>query len=74
MGGKRIVIEFKLCDPRACAPHAGTCAACKACKLKLLIQEAPLEPPMLVSQRMCVGCGECVKECPRGALVVGSGP
>lgn len=71
MGKKRLVVEFKKCEPRKCNPEAGVCRACAACNKKLLIQESADEAPMLVSERMCVGCGDCVHVCPCGALRVG---
>jgi Fe-S-cluster-containing hydrogenase component 2 len=39
----------------------------------LLIQEDPFEEPMLLSAKMCVGCGDCVKVCPFGAINIEQG-
>jgi translation initiation factor RLI1 len=72
MGNKRVVIDFKKCSPQVCAPDSGICPACSVCTHKLLVQEDPNDAPMLISERMCVGCGDCVLLCPCGALTMGS--
>jgi ATP-binding cassette subfamily E protein 1 len=73
MANKRAIVEFKKCNPRVCAPTTGICPAVKTCKHKLLVQESPHDAPMLISERMCVGCGDCAKPCPCGAIVIRSG-
>ena len=52
-------IDFDLCDPQKCDGEIGRCAAVACCTHKLLEQELPYEPPLLLSKRMCVGCGDC---------------
>ena len=66
-------IDFDRCDPRSCNSGDGSCAAARACTHKILEQEAPCEPPMLLSLRLCVGCGTCVAACPLGAVQIKSG-
>ena len=68
--GKWASVDFKTCDPAECDQKGGTCPASKTCTHKLLLQEAPGEGPMLISMKMCVGCGDCVKACPLGAIKI----
>ncbi|MBN1836021.1 MAG: 4Fe-4S binding protein [Spirochaetales bacterium] len=66
-------IDFDRCDPRRCNGGDGVCLAARACTHKILEQEAPFDPPMLLSLKLCVGCGNCVTECPFGAIQIRSG-
>ncbi len=61
-------VDFNLCNPDECNGTDGVCIATKACTRKLLEQEDPYEPPVLLSSTMCSGCAQCVRECPLGAL------
>lgn len=58
---KRALIDYRRCDPALCPE--GICAAARACKRRVLRQEAPFEVPM-PSPLPCRGCGDCVRECP----------
>ena len=65
-------IDFNLCDPASC-DGGGRCAASVRCTRKLLEQEEPYEAPMLISKRLCVGCGNCVASCPCDAILISVG-
>ena len=66
-------IDFEKCDPTRCDADHGVCQAARSCRHKLLEQEDPKDSPMLLSIRMCVGCGTCVPACPLGAIEIKSG-
>lgn len=68
--GKWARVDFNLCDPNSCDAAAGGCAASERCTHKLLEQEEPYEVPMLLSKRLCVGCGSCAKNCSCSAIVI----
>jgi translation initiation factor RLI1 len=61
------------CLPDKCGQEHGLCQAVDACKHNMLEQEEPYEVPMLISRKMCVGCGDCVKACPLQAIMLSSG-
>jgi ferredoxin len=65
MPGKQTLIDYQKCDPQAC--ERGVCAAALACRLKVLYQEAPYEPPE-PPPYPCRGCEDCVRICPLGAI------
>ena len=68
MAKKKAVINFHSCFPGTCDRIHGKCRAMKACKKRLLEQEIPFDPPFLISQTMCHGCGACKKACPLCAI------
>ena len=61
-------IDFEKCRPEECDPERGICRAAAACTHKVLEQEDPFDPPMLLSMKLCVGCGDCVTVCPLAAI------
>jgi translation initiation factor RLI1 len=70
---KSTQIDFNRCDPTACDGGSGLCQAVQACSRKLLEQEDPFDPPLLLSARLCRGCGACVSACPLGAIGITNG-
>jgi translation initiation factor RLI1 len=70
---KNTRIDFDLCNPERCGGATGICIAAQACTRKLLEQEDPFEPPVLLSSSMCSGCAKCVRECPLGAISISGG-
>jgi NAD-dependent dihydropyrimidine dehydrogenase PreA subunit len=70
---KTVEVDFNLCRPGECGGPDGTCIAAEACTRKLLEQENPYEPPVLISSSMCSGCAKCVRECPLNALKISGG-
>ncbi len=70
LGSKYAVVNYQACEPRKCNPKHGFCKAAQVCSHSILIQEEPGEPPMLLSARLCVGCGDCVRECPFKAISI----
>jgi len=67
MPSKIALVDFGKCDPKKC--ENGVCLAAKACKRKLLRQEAPYEPPM-PDPSLCKACGDCVLACPAKAIQI----
>jgi translation initiation factor RLI1 len=70
---KYACIDFDKCLPSECGDRSGTCAAALACTRKVLEQEDPADSPVLLSMRLCVGCGDCVRACSIGAIEIKSG-
>lgn len=66
-------IDFAKCDPMTCDGNQGICEAARACSRKLLVQEEVKESPMLLSIKLCVGCGTCVAACPLAAIEIKTG-
>lgn len=60
------VIDYGLCDPEACGCERIPCHAVLACERRVLRQDELGEPPFV--QSLCLGCGTCVKACPRKAI------
>jgi translation initiation factor RLI1 len=67
MNGMLALVDYGCCDPGKC--EDGVCTAALACPRRLLVQEAPHEPPM-AHPSLCRGCGDCVRSCPLGAIRV----
>jgi Fe-S-cluster-containing hydrogenase component 2 len=65
MAGKRVLVDYRRCDPARC--EGGVCPAALACTKKLLYQESPGDPPM-TDPSTCKGCMDCVRVCPWGAI------
>jgi translation initiation factor RLI1 len=63
-------IDFTLCQPQICRQNGVTCRAASVCPHKLLEQDKPIKPPMLLSAEMCVGCGNCAGACPLKAVSI----
>jgi len=70
---KNAIIDLSKCEPGKCSPDKGKCLAAVDCKKKILEQEEKYEPPMLMSESMCTGCGDCVNSCPLNAIRISSG-
>ncbi len=67
-------VDFKTCNPSLFnTTDKGICRASEACSRGLLEQEETHEAPVLLSARMCTGCGDCVKNCPLSAVWIVSG-
>ncbi len=73
LGSKYLKINYDACRPYKCDSNRGLCKAVSACPHDILIQEEPGDPPMLLSAKMCVGCGDCVAKCPFDVLEVQHG-
>ena len=67
MPSKMALVDYYKCKPGNCKD--GVCLAVIACEKRLLIQEAPYEPPM-PDPFLCKGCGDCERACPNGAIKV----
>ena len=67
MPQKIALIDFNKCHPEKC--DKGICVAALACPSKLLLQEAPYEPPM-PDPTLCKGCADCVRACPAKAIEI----
>ena len=66
-------IDFEKCDPLVCDPKNGICAAARSCTHKVLEQEEAGDSPMLLSMKLCVGCGICVPACACTAIEIKNG-
>ncbi len=67
MPGKMALVNYNRCLPAQC--DSGICAAALACPHRLLKQEALYEAPM-PDPALCRGCGDCVRACPRQAVMI----
>lgn len=66
-------VDFTVCNPDGCNGSSGVCMVIDSCTHHLIEQEGPHEVPMILSRTMCVGCGNCVKTCPFGAISIARG-
>ncbi len=63
-------VDYEMCDPEKCDPANGICAAAAACTHKVIKQmDGSFEPPMIFHD-MCMGCWDCIEECPLGAIKI----
>ena len=69
---KYAVVDYNKCEVEAYNDSESFtgCPAARECPKDVLIQEDLDDPPMLMSPRMCVGCGKCVPECPVSAIKI----
>ena len=67
MPKKVATIDYQFCDPKLC--EDGICQAALTCPRKLLKQEEPFEMPDSYPN-MCIGCGICVRACPKKAVLM----
>ncbi len=49
----------------SCCPQNHACPAVRVCPVGALVQEGFQAPKV---EETCVGCGQCVAVCPKGAL------
>jgi Fe-S-cluster-containing hydrogenase component 2 len=70
---KNAEVDFGRCNPHLCDGGSGGCLAAAACPRHLLEQEEPFGVPMLLSARLCTGCGACAGACPASAISVRNG-
>lgn len=71
---KYVIIDYNSCRATECSTtDSGGCLAESACSPGVLIQEEKDEPPMLPSPRMCVGCGDCIRNCEYEAIGLSTG-
>ena len=69
MPGDRALIKYEKCHPERC--DNGVCIAALACNYKVLKQVEPNEMPMM-DPLLCMGCGDCMRACPAGAIRITS--
>lgn len=62
------VVDYDICSPKRCDPHAGRCFAATACTHKVLKQIDGLFEQPMVFQDMCMGCWDCIEACPLDAI------
>lgn len=62
------VVDYNICGPEKCDPEGGKCISIMACRRMLIEQEEAYAPPMLTAREHCLGCYDCVRVCPLGAL------
>ena len=65
---KYVIVNYDLCRADDCTSNEG-CPAEAACTPGVLTQVDPGEPPMLPSPKMCIGCGDCIRNCSYDAII-----
>ncbi len=70
---KYAIIDFNRCNPFVCNGGSGECKAVLSCSHKILLQEEPFESPLLLSMKLCVGCGDCIPACDLKAIEIKNG-
>lgn len=62
------MVDYDRCNPSACNPGEGVCAAVAACTHKVVKQiDGVFNPPMIFHD-MCMGCWDCIEACPLDAI------
>jgi ATP-binding cassette subfamily E protein 1 len=61
------IVNKDKCKPRKCNQECRRCCPVNKQK-KLCIEVTPESPIALISEELCIGCGQCVKRCPFHAI------
>lgn len=63
-------VNVAACSPKKCDLEAGICAAARACPNPILTQPRAFAAPQVVYAEYCVECGDCLRACPRAAVLL----